>query len=57
MEVKRALWNIREASEYVGVHKITVYRLLKKGQFPGKKVGGQWRFSQKELDKHFSTME
>ena len=40
----------KEAAKYLGLHPITVYRLVKKGKLPGFKVGGQWRFKKDLLD-------
>jgi len=40
----------KEAAKYLGLHLITVYRLTKKGELPGFKIGGQWRFKKDFLD-------
>ena len=40
----------KEAAKYLGLHLITIYRLIKKGKLPGFKVGGQWRFKKDILD-------
>jgi len=40
----------KEAASYLGLHPITIYRLVKKGGVPGFKVGGQWRFKKDLLD-------
>lgn len=44
------IMNPKQAAEYLGLHPITVYRLTKKGQLPGFKLGGQWRFKKDLLD-------
>ena len=36
---------VSELSEYLRVHRSTIYRLLKKGQLPGFKIGSDWRFN------------
>ena len=36
---------IGELSEYLRVHRSTLYRLLKNGQLPGFKIGSDWRFN------------
>ncbi len=41
----------KEAAKYLGLHLVTVYRLVKKGELPGAKLGGQWRFTKELLDK------
>lgn len=40
----------KEAAEYLSVHVRTIYRLVKKGELPGRKVGGSWRFKKDALD-------
>jgi len=40
----------KEAARYLGLHLVTIYRLIKKGQLPGFKIGGQWRFKKDLLD-------
>jgi excisionase family DNA binding protein len=32
------------------VHRSTIYRLLKKGQLPGFKIGSDWRFNVEAID-------
>ena len=40
----------KEAAKYLGLHYITIYRLVEKGKLPGFKLGGQWRFKKDVLD-------
>ncbi len=47
----------REAAEYLSVHVRTIYRLAKKGEIPGRKVQGHWRFKKDVLDKWLSLRE
>ena len=42
---------ITELSEYLSVHRSTLYRLLKKGQLPGFKIGSDWRFNVEAIDR------
>jgi excisionase family DNA binding protein len=42
---------IGELAEYLRVHRSTLYRLLKKGQLPGFKIGSDWRFNVEAIDK------
>ncbi len=46
----RAIMTPREAAGYLGLHIITIYRLVKAGGIPGFKIGGQWRFKKDLLD-------
>ena len=41
---------VSEPSEYLRVHRSTIYRLLKKGQLPGFKIGSDWRFNVEAID-------
>lgn len=43
--------NITQVAEYIGIHKITLYRLIKDQKIPAFKIGRQWRFKKKLLDK------
>ncbi|HJT45115.1 MAG TPA: helix-turn-helix domain-containing protein [Chthoniobacterales bacterium] len=42
---------IGELAEYLRVHRSTLYRLLKKGQLPGFKIGSDWRFNVEAIDR------
>ena len=42
--------SIGEVANYLGLTVSTVYRLVKRGAIPGFKVGGQWRFTQDNLE-------
>lgn len=41
---------ISEVSEILRVHRSTIYRLVKRGEFPGFKIGDSWRVSSDALD-------
>jgi excisionase family DNA binding protein len=47
------IMDITEAAAYLNIKKGTLYRLVKKGQIPGTKIGGQWRFKREHLDEMF----
>ncbi|MCF7916355.1 MAG: helix-turn-helix domain-containing protein [Candidatus Omnitrophica bacterium] len=40
----------KQVAKYLGLHIITLYRLIKKGRLPSFKVGGQWRIKKDLLD-------
>jgi excisionase family DNA binding protein len=44
---------VREVSEYLRVHRTTIYRLLRLKQIPGFLVGSDWRFDIDAID-HWS---
>ena len=41
---------VNELAEYLRVHRSTIYRLLKKGQLPGFKIGSDWRFNTEAIE-------
>ena len=42
---------IKELTADLHVHRMTIYRFLRKGQFPGFRVGHIWRFRREEVDR------
>jgi excisionase family DNA binding protein len=56
MEKARAVLTIGEVAEMLRVHPTTVYRLLKRGDIPGFKIGGNWRVSVNALDRWMSEI-
>lgn len=46
----KAYLNIDDVARWFGVTSGTVYRLAQRGDLPGFKVGGQWRFSEEMLE-------
>lgn len=46
------IMTLKEVAKYLGVHTMTVYRLLKEKKLPGFKVGGQWRTKKDVLDSY-----
>jgi len=41
----------KETAEYLKLHIVTLYRMLKEKKIPSSKIGGQWRFSKQKLEK------
>ena len=41
---------VNELAAYLRIHRSTIYRLLKKGQLPGFKIGSDWRFNVEVID-------
>jgi excisionase family DNA binding protein len=56
MENAKAVLTIGEVAEMLRVHPTTVYRLLKRGDIPGFKIGGNWRVGVDALDRWMSEM-
>lgn len=53
----REILTPKEAAEYLSVHVRTIYRLVKNGEIPGRKIGGSWRFKKNTLDDWLSVRE
>ena len=45
------IMTLKEVATYLGLHVMTVYKLTREGTIPGAKIGGQWRFMRRVLDK------
>ncbi len=43
---------VEEVAQKLHMHPDTVARLLRKGEIPGHKIGGQWRVVPSELMQH-----
>jgi excisionase family DNA binding protein len=48
-ETKKVL-TVAEVAEMLRVHSTTIYRLVKRGELPGFKLGGNWRINRASLD-------
>jgi excisionase family DNA binding protein len=42
---------VRELARYLNVDEKTVYRLVQRGELPGFKVAGTWRFQRLDVDR------
>ena len=51
MQQNAKVITVGELSEYLRVHRSTIYRLLKKGQLPAFKIGSDWRFNVEAIDR------
>ncbi len=45
-----------EVAQLMRVSRDTVYRLVARGELPGRKVGRAWRFSRAAIQQHLSTV-
>jgi excisionase family DNA binding protein len=54
-KLKRVL-TIGEVAEILRVHPTTIYRLVKRGDLPGFKIGGNWRINKASLDLWLSAV-
>jgi excisionase family DNA binding protein len=42
---------VRELSSYLRVHPSTIYKLLRRGELPGFRIGTDWRFNAEVIDR------
>jgi len=47
----REVMDVREASQYLGVSKETLYKYVTEGRVPAFKLGNRWRFKKGVLDR------
>jgi len=40
---------VEEVADFLKLSKITIYKLVKKGQLPGFRVGNSWRFRKDKI--------
>ena len=48
---QREILTAAEVAKYLRIHPYTVKRLARTGKLSGFKVGGQWRFKLKDIEK------
>jgi len=46
----KEVMSVRDAADYLGLSRNTVYRLVRSGEIPARKFGNQWRISKAVLD-------
>ena len=58
-EKKYQLLTLKEAAEYLRMHKGSLYRILESGKtdIPAIKLGGKWLFNLESINKYLSEKE
>ena len=51
MKINKQMLNIKEVADFLGMHTSTIYRYAQQGKIPGFKIGADWRFSRKHIEK------
>jgi excisionase family DNA binding protein len=46
-----------ELAEYLQIHPSTLYRMLRKGQIPGFKIGSDYRFNRNEIEQWIADLQ
>jgi excisionase family DNA binding protein len=55
--MKSDIMTIKEVAEFLKLKEKTAYALAARGDIPGFKVGGSWRFRKSELEKWIKKQE
>ena len=50
-DVPQPALTVRQVAAYLSVNEKTVYRLAQRGELPGFKVAGAWRFQPRDLER------
>jgi len=50
-QIPERLATLEEVADYLRLSIHTIYKMLQKGTIPAYKVGKQWRFKQRDIDK------
>lgn len=48
--MNNGIMTIKEVAEYLKIKEKTAYALAAKGEIPGFKVGGSWRFDREDIE-------
>lgn len=51
MKVENKTFTIKDVSTILGVHPSTIYRMLKRGELTGWKIGSDWRFNIEDVER------
>lgn len=55
MDTRPEVLSLRDVARYLQVTEKTVYRMVRAGRLPGRRVGGLWRFRRADLDSWFEA--
>ncbi len=50
-EMTKEIVTVKDLAKYLHCHQSTIYRLVKRGEIPGFRLGGGWRFKIDEIDR------
>lgn len=51
MEKSKEIMTAREVAEYLKLHPLTVHKYAREGKIPAFKIGSDWRFHKKYIDR------
>lgn len=51
MAKPKEIMTVREVAEFLDVHPMTIYKYARQGKIPGFKIGVDWRFNRKSIER------
>ncbi len=51
MPKNKEILTAKEIAEYLGIHPLTVHKYAREGKIPAFKIGTDWRFHKKHIEK------
>ena len=51
MIISKEIMTAKEVAQYLSIHLLTVYKYAREGKIPAFKIGTDWRFHKKSLEK------
>ena len=54
MANKGRLMSVKEVADYLGISRLTLYRLISAGELSGFKIGGVWRFKEENIEDYLA---
>jgi excisionase family DNA binding protein len=52
IKMDKGVFSPEEVAAYLGIHPQTVYKLLRNGELPGRKIGQLWRITKSSLTRY-----
>ncbi|MDD5431903.1 MAG: helix-turn-helix domain-containing protein [Candidatus Omnitrophica bacterium] len=51
MSQNKEIWTAKDVAEYLNVHLLTVQKYAREGKLPAFKIGTDWRFHKKHIER------
>jgi len=51
MSIDKEIMTAKEVAEYLNIHPLTVHKFAREGKIPAFKIGTDWRFHKKYIEK------
>lgn len=51
MSKNKEIWTTKEVAEYLNIHPLTVHKYAREGKIPAFKIGTDWRFHKKYIER------